>query len=50
MERAANSVDHASSLYFDYLYPFGFEGGFWVLITPVPGHCIRGNMANKGSP
>ena len=19
---------------------FGFEGGIWVLIAPVPGHCI----------
>ena len=41
-ERAANSVDHMFSLYFAYLviYRFGFEGGIWVLIAPVPGHCI----------
>ena len=22
-------------------FPFGFEGGIWVLIAPVPGHCIH---------
>ena len=21
-------------------FPFWFEGGIWVLIIPVPGHCI----------
>ena len=45
-ERAAYSVDHMFSLYFDYLllelFPvFGFEGGIWVLISPVPGHFIH---------
>ena len=26
---------------FDFSYlPFGSEGGIWVLIVPVPGHCI----------
>ena len=44
-ERAAHSVDHMFSLYFDYLYflgisRFGFEGGIWVLIAPVHGHCL----------
>ena len=33
-ERAAHSVDHMFSLYFDYL-----RVGFW-LISPVPSHCI----------
>ena len=34
------------SLYFDYSFiilvisRFGFKGGIWVLIAPVPGHCM----------
>ena len=43
-ERAAHSVDHMFSLYFDYVIlvisRFGFEGGIWFLIAPVLGHCI----------
>ena len=39
-ERAAHSVDHMFSLYFDYFSHFGFEVGIWVLIAPVPGLCI----------
>ena len=43
-ERAAHSVDHMFSLYFDFVIlvisSFGFKGGIWVLIAPVPGHCI----------
>ena len=43
-ERAAHSVDHMFSLYFDFLNfvisRLGFEGGVWVLIAPVPVHCL----------
>ena len=43
-ERAAHSVDHMFSLYFDFVILviscFGFEGGIWVLVAPVLGHCI----------
>ena len=33
------------SLYVDYfvilvISRFGFEGGIWVLIAPIPSHCI----------
>ena len=40
LERAAHSIDHMFSLYFDYFSHFGFEVGIWVLISPVPGLCI----------
>ena len=44
-ERAAHSVGHMFSLYFDYFLivvipRFGFEGWIWVLIASVPGLCI----------
>ena len=39
-EGAAHSVDHMFSLYTLDISRFGFEGGIWVLIAPVPGHCI----------
>ena len=45
-ERAAPSVDEMFSFHFDCLFVilfisrFGFEDGIWVLITPVPGHCL----------
>ena len=44
-ERAAQSVDHMFSLYFDFfvilvISRFSFEGSIWVLIAPVPGHCL----------
>ena len=45
-ERAAHSVDHMFSLYFDnflvlvLFFRFGFEGRIWVLIAPVPSRCI----------
>ena len=39
-ERAANSVGHMFSLYFDFvilvIFGFGFKGGIWILIAPVP--------------
>ena len=42
--RAAPSVDHMFSLYFDFVIlvisRFGFVGGIWVLIAQVPGHYI----------
>ena len=45
-ERDAQSVDHMSSLCFDYLLVLLFpvlvlRAEFWVLIAPIPGHCIR---------
>ena len=45
LERAAHSVDHIFSFNFDFfiiqgMSRFDFEGGVWVLIAPVPGHCI----------
>ena len=45
LERAAHSVDHMFSLYFDnflvlVISRFGLECGIPVLIAPVPGHCI----------
>ena len=27
-------------------FRLGFEGGIWVLIVPVPGHCIRVAFVN----
>ena len=43
-ESAAHSVDHMSSLYLEsailVISRFGFEGRMFVLISPVPGHCI----------
>ena len=43
-EKAAHSVDHKFSLYFDCLLfnllRILFEGCFWVLIASVPGLCI----------
>ena len=36
-ERAAHSVYHMFSLYFD----FGFECGTLVLIASFPGHCLH---------
>ena len=43
-ERAALSVYHMFSLYFDYVISvishFGFEGGTLVLVAPVPGLCL----------
>ena len=53
MERAAHSVDHRFSLYFTLFVillvvsHFGLVGIIWVLITPVPGHCILVNVKNK---
>ena len=45
-ERAAHSVDHIFSLYFNFLIfvvvvisHFGFEGWIWVMIASVPGFC-----------
>ena len=50
LERAALSVDHMffMSLLFVILVisRYGFEGGIWVLITPVPGHCILVTFRN----
>ena len=44
-EIAANTVGHMFSLYFDFvilvIFRFGFKGGIWILIAPVPpGQCI----------
>ena len=39
-ERAAHSVCHMLSLYFDFLYHFGFEGETLVLIASVSGLCL----------
>ena len=41
-ERAARSVDPIFSLSFCNIsyFRFGFEGRIWVLIAPVPGHCL----------
>ena len=54
-ERAAHSVEHKFSLYFDYLFfvilfisCFGFEGWIWVLIASVPGLCIVFPFFNDG--
>ena len=40
LERAAYSVYHMFSLYFDLVYHFDFEGRTLVLIASVPGHCL----------
>ena len=43
-ESAAKSVDHIFCFYFDHYFDilvishFGFDGGIWVLVAPVPGH------------
>ena len=39
-EKAAHSVYHMFSLYFDSLYHVGFEGGTLVLIASIPGLCL----------
>ena len=52
-EKAAHSVDHMVSLYFDYLCNmlvisrFGFGGWIWVLIALVPNLCILFNFKKK---
>ena len=43
-ERAAFSINHMFSLYFDYailvISHFGFEVGTLVLVAPIPGLCL----------
>ena len=49
-EKSAHSVDHVFSLHFDYVIlafsRFDYEGGIWVLIAPILGHCILFTFCN----
>ena len=56
-ERAAHSIDRMFFLYSVYcslcamyivilvIYRFVFQGKFWVVIAPVPGHCLLATFA-----
>ena len=51
-ERADHSVDHMFVFWLFvilFISLFGFEGGIWVLISIVSGHCILINFITDGS-
>ena len=51
LEIAAHSVGHLYKLYFVYLhfinFHFGFKGGVWFLIAPVPVHCFSISLTQE---
>ena len=49
-ERAAHSVDSILTICNFSYFPFGPEGGSWVLTGPVLGHCILVSYSNPRLP
>ena len=56
-ERAAHLVDHnyvlcilTTVFVILVISRIGFEGGIWVLIALIPGHCIRVTFKNATKP
>ena len=40
LEQVSHLVDHYVLFVILVISRFGFEAGIWVLIAPVPGHCL----------